>query len=102
MTIAKETADLLSKLGVTGSALTGGDLSVASPVTGEQIAALKTISADVAGKTIEAAHEASRRGGCRGARCGKWCNCGKTARQRRIGGGVTRRKSDEAGNKDLI
>mgnify|MGYP001045755949 CR=1 FL=1 len=44
MTIAKETADLLAKLGVAKDALSGGDLVVRSPVTGEQIAALKSIS----------------------------------------------------------
>ena len=44
MTIAKETAELLAKLGVAKDTLVGGDLIVRSPVTGEQIAALKTIS----------------------------------------------------------
>jgi aldehyde dehydrogenase (NAD+) len=58
MTIAKETADLLAKLGVAKDALSGGDLAVHSPVTGEQIAALKTISPADTGKAIEAAHEA--------------------------------------------
>jgi aldehyde dehydrogenase (NAD+) len=58
MTIAKETAELLAKLGVAGGALAGGDLAVSSPVTGEKIAALKTISPDAAGKAIDATHEA--------------------------------------------
>ncbi|MES0133642.1 aldehyde dehydrogenase family protein [Mesorhizobium sp. M0016] len=58
MTIAKETAELLAKLGVAKDALTGGDLVVRSPVTGEQIAALKTISPADAAKTIDAAHTA--------------------------------------------
>ncbi|TKB38380.1 MAG: aldehyde dehydrogenase family protein, partial [Mesorhizobium sp.] len=58
MTIAKETASLLEKLGVAKDALSGGDLIVRSPVTGEQIAALKSISAVDAGKAIDAAHKA--------------------------------------------
>ncbi|TPI60199.1 aldehyde dehydrogenase family protein [Mesorhizobium sp. B3-1-7] len=58
MTLAKETASLLEKLGVAGDALSGGDLIVRSPVTGEQIAALKSISAADAGKAIDAAHKA--------------------------------------------
>src|SRR3954469_13346708 len=58
MTIAKETAELLAKLGVAKDALTGGDLVVRSPVTGEPIAALKTISPADASKTIDAAHKA--------------------------------------------
>ena len=58
MTIAKETAELLAKLGVAKDTLVGGDLIVRSPVTGEQIAALKTISPADAAKTIEAAHKA--------------------------------------------
>ncbi|TIV75858.1 MAG: aldehyde dehydrogenase family protein, partial [Mesorhizobium sp.] len=58
MTLAKETASLLEKLGVAKEALSGGDLIVHSPVTGEQIAALKQISAADAGKAIDAAHKA--------------------------------------------
>ncbi|ESW90074.1 aldehyde dehydrogenase family protein [Mesorhizobium sp. C280B] len=58
MTIAKETAGLLAKLGVAEGALTGGDLIVRSPVTGEQIAALKTISPADAATTIDKAHKA--------------------------------------------
>ncbi|TPI35881.1 aldehyde dehydrogenase family protein [Mesorhizobium sp. B3-1-6] len=58
MTLAKETAALLEKLGVAKDALSGGDLVVRSPVTGEQIAALKSISAADAGKAIDAAHKA--------------------------------------------
>ncbi len=56
--LEQETADLLSKLGVDKAALSGGDLAVHSPVTGEQIAALKTISPADAGKAIDVAHEA--------------------------------------------
>jgi aldehyde dehydrogenase (NAD+) len=58
MSISNETAELLSKLGVAKGALSGGDLTVHSPVTGEQIAALKQISPADAGKAIEAAHTA--------------------------------------------
>ena len=58
MSIANETAALLTKLGVAKGALSGGDLAVHTPVTGEEIAALKTISPADAGKAIEAAHEA--------------------------------------------
>ncbi|MER9015557.1 aldehyde dehydrogenase family protein [Mesorhizobium sp. M0898] len=58
MTIAKETAGLLAKLGVAERALTGGDLIVRSPATGEQIAALKTISPADAATTIDNAHKA--------------------------------------------
>jgi aldehyde dehydrogenase (NAD+) len=58
MTIANETAELLAKLGVAKDAIAGGDLVVRSPVTGEQIAALTTISPADAAKTIDAAHKA--------------------------------------------
>ena len=58
MAIAKETAELLAKLGVAEEKLSGGDLIVKSPVTGEKVAALKQMSAAEAGERIEAAHEA--------------------------------------------
>ena len=58
MTIAKETAELLGKLGVDKGALSGGDLAVHSPVTGEKIAGLKAMPASEANAAIEAAHEA--------------------------------------------
>ena len=58
MTLAKETASLLEKLGVAKDVLSGGDLVVRSPVTGEQIAALRSISAADAGKAVDAAHKA--------------------------------------------
>ncbi len=58
MTIAKETADLLAQLGVAKDALSGGDLAVRTPVTGEAIAALRQVTAADAGKAIEAAHAA--------------------------------------------
>ena len=58
LNVKTETSALLAKLGVSAASLSGGDLTVRSPVTGEQIAALKTISPVAAGKAIDAAHEA--------------------------------------------
>ncbi len=58
MTIAKETAALLGKLGVADEVLSGGDLAVHTPVTGEQIAALRQVSPADAGKAIDEAHAA--------------------------------------------
>ncbi|RUM98457.1 aldehyde dehydrogenase family protein [Pseudaminobacter arsenicus] len=58
MNVQQETSELLSRLGVAAEALSGGDLVVYSPVTGEEIAALKTIMPADAGRAIEAAHEA--------------------------------------------
>ncbi len=61
MTIARETAKLLARLGVDGAMLeTDGDLAVHTPVTGERIASLRTISPAEAARTIEKAHEAFR------------------------------------------
>ena len=60
MTIKQETMQLLDRLGVARDRLTHGDLIVRSPVTGEEIAALKTISAADAATAIEAADEAFR------------------------------------------
>lgn len=58
MDITKETAALLGRLGVNTDSITGGDLIVHSPVTGEKIAALKSMSAADADRAIEQAHEA--------------------------------------------
>ncbi|MEP9397022.1 aldehyde dehydrogenase family protein [Mesorhizobium sp. KR2-14] len=58
MDIRKETAELLAKLGVAQEVLSGGDLEVRTPVTGEKIAALKQMSPADTAKAIEAAHEA--------------------------------------------
>ncbi|KAB2676259.1 aldehyde dehydrogenase family protein [Brucella tritici] len=58
--VKKEAADLLSKLGVDASAYTGGDLAGFSPVSGEQIAAVKTHSKEDAVKIIDKADEAFR------------------------------------------
>ncbi|PWJ84400.1 aldehyde dehydrogenase (NAD+) [Pseudaminobacter salicylatoxidans] len=58
--IAKETADLLAKLGVAGNTLSGGELSVHSPVTREQIAALRQVSPAAAASAIDKADAAFR------------------------------------------
>ena len=56
--VIKETGDLLDRLGVARAAWTGGDMASFSPVTGEEIARLKTASAADAAAMIDAAHEA--------------------------------------------
>ncbi len=56
--VTSETAALLERLGVATTAFTGGDLIVRSPVTGEQIGALKSISSDEAGAVIARADAA--------------------------------------------
>ncbi|MGE0630028.1 MAG: aldehyde dehydrogenase family protein [Hyphomicrobiaceae bacterium] len=60
MTLSHETSALLSKLGVNAAFLTAGDLHVASPVTGEEIAALKAMSAAETDKAIDRAQDAFR------------------------------------------
>ncbi len=56
--VKQETAKLLDKLGVPASAWQNGDMASFSPVSGEEIAKLKTHSSADAGKVIDAAHEA--------------------------------------------
>jgi aldehyde dehydrogenase (NAD+) len=56
--VRAETASLLDKLGVARAAWTGGDMASFSPVSGEEIAKLKTVSAVEAGQTIADAHAA--------------------------------------------
>lgn len=56
--VKQETAKLLDKLGVPASAWQNGDMASFSPVSGEEIARLKTHSPADAGKVIDAAHEA--------------------------------------------
>lgn len=56
--VKQETAKLLDKLGVPASAWQNGDMASFSPVSGEEIAKLKTVSAADANKAIDAAHEA--------------------------------------------
>ncbi|MBL0373967.1 aldehyde dehydrogenase family protein [Rhizobium sp. KVB221] len=58
--VKNETASLLDKLGVSREVWTDGDMPTYSPVSGEQVGALKTISASDANKAIQAAHEAFR------------------------------------------
>jgi aldehyde dehydrogenase (NAD+) len=60
MNIKAETTQILERLGVTRDALAGGDLVVKSPVTGEQIAALKSTSPAQANALIEKADSAFR------------------------------------------
>jgi aldehyde dehydrogenase (NAD+) len=60
MGIVNETASLLERLGVERNLLAGGDLPVRSPVTGEEIARLKTMSAAEVGRSIDVADEAFR------------------------------------------
>lgn len=58
--VVKEAAALLSKMGVSSDLYQGGDMASFSPVTGEQVASLKTVSpAEVAG-IIEKADTAFR------------------------------------------
>jgi len=58
--VVQETAALLEKLGVAKDLYTGGDMASFSPVTGEQIASLKTVSATEAAEKIEKADAAFR------------------------------------------
>ncbi len=58
--VVQETAALLEKLGVAKELYTGGDMASFSPVTGEQIASLKTVSAAEAAAKIEKADAAFR------------------------------------------
>ncbi|MDN2581123.1 aldehyde dehydrogenase family protein [Aquibium sp. ELW1220] len=58
--VKRETAELLGRLGVPRAAWTGGDMASFSPVSGEEIAAVATTSAEAAHAAIDAAHEAFR------------------------------------------
>lgn len=53
-----ETASLMASFGVDTETLTGGTLSVRSPINGDTIAAVTEISADDTRKAIDAAHKA--------------------------------------------
>ncbi|MFC4625858.1 aldehyde dehydrogenase family protein [Daeguia caeni] len=59
--VRQEAADILTKLGVDPAAYTGGDLPGYSPVTGEQIASIRTHSKEEANAIIEKADEAFRK-----------------------------------------
>ncbi|TCV70503.1 aldehyde dehydrogenase (NAD+) [Neorhizobium sp. R1-B] len=56
--LAAEVKSILSDLGVKAESYTGGTLVVRSPITGAEIGKLPEISAEEAGKAIEAAHAA--------------------------------------------
>ncbi|MDE1570650.1 L-piperidine-6-carboxylate dehydrogenase [Aquabacter sp. P-9] len=56
--LKQETAVLLDRLGVARAAWTGGDIVSFSPVTGEAIGHLRTVSASEAAAAIDAAHAA--------------------------------------------
>ena len=56
--VKQETAALLDKLGVARDAWTGGDMVSYSPVSGEAIGQLKSVSAADTNAAIDAAHEA--------------------------------------------
>ena len=58
MTLKNHTHDLLARLGVPASAITGGELAVASPLTGDVIAHVNLNSADVAAGEIAKAKAA--------------------------------------------
>jgi aldehyde dehydrogenase (NAD+) len=58
--VADEAAGILNRLGVAKSLYTQGDMPSFSPVTGEKIANLQTVSPAEAGDGIEKAHEAFR------------------------------------------
>ncbi|MEO3997928.1 aldehyde dehydrogenase family protein [Mesorhizobium sp. CAU 1732] len=60
MDIRQETTDILVRLGLDAKVLTAGDMAVRSPVSGTEIASLKTISEADAKKAIEAADAAFR------------------------------------------
>ena len=60
LSVAAEAAAILEKLGVDKALYTHGDMPSYSPVTGEKIGDLKTVSADEAAQRIEKAHAAFR------------------------------------------
>ncbi len=58
--VKKEAADILARLGVDAAAYTGGDIAAFSPVSGEQIAAVKSHGKADAEKIIDKADKAFR------------------------------------------
>jgi aldehyde dehydrogenase (NAD+) len=58
--IKRETAEILDRIGVARDSWTGGDLPASSPVSGEEIGRLRSISPEAAAAAIEAAHRAFR------------------------------------------
>jgi aldehyde dehydrogenase (NAD+) len=60
LNVARETASILEKLGVARDRYTGGDMPSYSPVTGEEIARLRTALPKEAAEAVEKSHEAFR------------------------------------------
>ena len=60
LSVAAEAGAILEKLGVDKVLYTQGDMPSYSPVTGEKIGSLKTVSAEETAKKIEKAHAAFR------------------------------------------
>lgn len=58
MSYAQQTAEILSHIGVDPHRITGGDLNVTSPLTGEKIAAVDTDDAGRVDQTIDQANQA--------------------------------------------
>src|SRR5215472_15784391 len=56
--LKQEAADLLTQLGVSKSAYTNGSLIAHTPITGEELACIPTMSSQAAGDAITAAHKA--------------------------------------------
>ena len=56
--VKQDVADVLARLGVSASAVAGGNRAVASPITGEVVARVRDASADDAARAIDAAHAA--------------------------------------------
>jgi aldehyde dehydrogenase (NAD+) len=56
--VAADVAELLRRLGVPADLVSGGSLNVTSPVTGERVAQVKTVSAAEASAVIDKAHAA--------------------------------------------
>lgn len=60
--VKQEAAALLDRMGVARDLYTGGDMASFSPVTGERIASLKTVSVEGVAAVIDRAEAAFRRG----------------------------------------
>jgi len=61
MSLKLETQQILAKLGVPESHLMGGDLTVRSPITGEEIASIESTTVGEARAAIDKAYDAYRR-----------------------------------------
>ena len=58
MALRDETLEILTRLGVDKSNLDTGNLAISTPLTGETIASVPTVSRDEASQTIDKAHQA--------------------------------------------